>query len=96
MTRTGLIPVNHLILWKNEGKNTALTRCTGNLLTPAMPFGDVFCDSEAQSGAANFARAVRIDAVKPLGQPGEVVRFNPFALIGYVDTLDRARQAGIG
>lgn len=47
-----------------------------------MSRDNVFYNRKTQPRAAQLARAVRIDAVESFGQPGNVMRLDPLALVG--------------
>ena len=50
-----------------------------------VPVDDMLDNGKAQPGATHLARPVRIDAVEPFGQPRDVVRGDPVALVGDAD-----------
>lgn len=47
-----------------------------------MAFDNMFYDGKAKAGAAHCAAATGIDAIKSLGQAGQVLGRNAFAFVG--------------
>ena len=48
-----------------------------------MPVEDVLDDRKTESGALLLARGVGIDAIEPLGQPGDMLGGDACAVIGH-------------
>src|SRR5579872_5867183 len=77
-------------------KGRALAERAGDVEPTAMAVDDVLDDRQTEAGAAQFARARRIDAVEPLGQPRQVFAGDAVALVGNRDRYHRGDRVAEG
>src|SRR5665213_990186 len=66
---------------KVHGEDRALARLALDLEQAAMMADDVLDDGEAEPGAAELARARGVDAVKALGEAGNVLARDAAAVV---------------
>src|SRR5258708_9571253 len=81
---------------KGDGKDRPDAELAGDVETAAVAVDDMLDDGEAESGAAQGARARRVDAIETLGQPGQVLAPDAFAVVAHRDGDRRRRAAALG
>src|SRR5688572_31962102 len=65
-----------------DGENAAFARHRLDLQAAAVAVDHVLDDGEAEAGAAEIARARRVDAIDALGQPWKMLARDAFAAAG--------------
>src|SRR5262245_3408585 len=77
---------------KVTSESAALALHTLDRQRPVMSLQGVLDDGEAETRSAEVARATRVDAIEPLGQPRDVLGGDAYARIPHGDV--RARRVG--